>query len=222
MQLSLRQPCLSFDDVSFGSSAAGSSTTQQSRSPVGFLRAVLPKESRIRRRPCYRRSNNTTDDIRRDAYDVETVQAIRSKDLTKLRQLLEAGKSFDACNLNGETLLHLACRRGDVQTVLFLIEEANVDLDVCDGMGRNVLHDVCWRPSPDFDIMDVVMSKLSPDALLAEDARGHTPFDYVRKEHWESWTSFLEMKRASLLERQPRRCSSCPTLTSPRSSILVQ
>jgi hypothetical protein len=42
-----------------------------------------------------------------EPWDMEAFQAISRNDISKLRKLLEDGKCFDACNLNGETLLHL-------------------------------------------------------------------------------------------------------------------
>jgi hypothetical protein len=37
--------------------------------------------------------------------------------------------------------------------------------------------------------------------LLAEDVRGHTPFDYARKEHYEEWVDFLKEKEEELQRR---------------------
>ena len=123
------------------------------------------------------------------------MQAIRSRNVTKLRDLLKQGKSFDACNRNGETLLHLACRRADLETVSFLIHEAGVSASVRDDLGRTVLHDVCWRPEPSFELMDALFRIIPSSLLLAEDKRGDTPFDYVRPESREAWTRFLEERR---------------------------
>lgn len=193
--LDLNQP----QEVSINMSKPASPTTE---SPVEFLRSLFPKdESRYISRPC------TVDPDNFEAYDMESVQAIRAKDVGKLRELLEDGKCFDACNRNGETLLHLACRRGDVATVKFLIDEAQVQTDVCDDMGRTILHDICWRPTPDFELMDTVIRILSPDTLLAADRRGHTPFDYARREHWGKWMTFLHEKQI-LIERRVKIVNS--------------
>jgi hypothetical protein len=53
---------------------------------------------------------------------------------------------FDGRNRNGESLLHLACRRSTVDVVKFLIDEAQVNVFVTDLCGRTCLHDICWRP----------------------------------------------------------------------------
>jgi ankyrin repeat protein len=164
-------------------------------SPVQFLRSLFSKDGRVHSRP------STVDPDNYEPYDMETVQAIRNKDVSKLRILLEKGKCFDACNLNGETLLHLACRRSDLKTVKFLLEEAHVNTDVYDDMGRNILHDVCWRPAPDLKLMATLIRILLPETLIAEDCRGHTPFDYVRREHWGVWMRFLQDNQC-LIERR--------------------
>jgi ankyrin repeat protein len=178
-----------------------SATTE---SPVHFLRSLFPEGRHDHSRP------STVDPDNYEPFDMETVQAIRNKDVSKLRELLKEGKHFDACNRNGETLLHLACRRGDLKTVRFLLEEACVHGDVCDDMGRTILHDVCWRPTPDLDIMNNLIRILLPDTLIAQDRRGHTPFDYVRREHWGVWMNFLRENKC-LIERRVALVSSFQT-----------
>jgi ankyrin repeat protein len=155
--------------------------------PVHFLRSLFPKdEGQFHSRP------STVDPDDYEPYDMETVQAIRNNDVNKLRELLEQGKCFDASNRNGETLLHMACRRCDLKTVKFLLEEACVNTDVCDDTGRTIVHDVCWRPTPDMELMGTLIRTLSPDTLIAQDRRGHAPFDYDRREHWGVWMDFLQ------------------------------
>jgi ankyrin repeat protein len=191
--LSLSKPQLSIIRTKPTYKTANQAVTE---GPVQFLRSLFPKDDER-----YVSQPSTVDPDDMNAYDMESVQAIRANNVKKLRELLDNRKSFDACNRNGETLLHLACRRGNLSTVKFLIEEAQVRTDVCDDMGRTVLHDVCWRPTPDLDLMDYLIRVLSPDVLLAADRRGHTPFDYARREHWSEWMKFLQ-DRQDLIERR--------------------
>jgi hypothetical protein len=170
--------------------------------PVHFVRSLFVERSYSK--------PSTVDPDDYELYDMETAQAIRNKDVPKLRELLEEGKCFDACNRNGETLLHLACRRGDLKTVKFLLEEACVQADVCDGMGRTILHDVCWRPTPDLELMTTLIHTLLPVTLIAQDRRGHAPFDYARREHWGVWMDFLRENQC-LIERRVADISSIPT-----------
>ncbi len=41
--------------------------------------------------------------------------------------------------------------------------------------------------------MNVLLAVILRELLLAEDMRGHTPFDYARKEHWDAWVNFLKV-----------------------------
>jgi ankyrin repeat protein len=159
--------------------------------PSSYLRRMLPEGVACRQRNRGNAFRTTPHRDEMENYDNESVCAIRSNDITTLRALLEEGKSFDACNRNGETLLHLACRRGNNETVNFLVHEAHVKVDVEDNMGRTVLHDVCWRPKPNTEMMASLIRVVSPELLLSEDGRGHSCFDYCRKHDWGEWVAFL-------------------------------
>jgi ankyrin repeat protein len=133
------------------------------------------------------------------AYDLETVRAIRSHDVTRLRQLYAEGRNLNACNQFGESLLHMACRRGDLEIVSFMIREAKVRVDISDDFGRNPFHDACWTSTPNFEVMDVLIEVADPVMLISEDVRGSTPFDYARREHYKKWVKYLE-ERKDILE----------------------
>ena len=152
-----------------------------------------------------------TDDMeeRMENYDMEKVTAIRENNLEKLRNILDNGGCFNACNRNAESLLHLACRRSNIDVVKFLVEEAHVKVEVRDDLGRSVLHDICWRPLPDFELMEYIMKKVSPSFLLMEDRRGHTCFDYCRKLDWSTWTGFLRVHARSIERRATLYSSIC-------------
>ena len=133
-----------------------------------------------------------------DAYNLRAVRAIRERNVPMLRTMIEEGTSLDACNRFGESLIHMACRRGDANVVRFLLLEARVNVAVRDDFGRTPLHDACWTSEPNFAVMDVLLEHAPTDLLLAEDVRGHTPFHYARKEHWESWVSYLKEKESKI------------------------
>jgi Ankyrin repeats (3 copies) len=189
--------------------------------PALLLRQIFEQPpDRLTSRPHFvsrRSEQQRADQI--ENYTMEAVQAIRDGDVNALRALVaEKGpSSLDACNRNGETLIHLACRRGDAATVDFLLNEAAVplfaelgpedgasssDMVITDDLGRSPLHDVCWRPEASPEIMSLVLSKISsPYALLQPDQRGHTPLDYVRQEHWAIWNQFLQQYESQLKRR---------------------
>mmetsp|Transcript_43698 Transcript_43698/g.64879 ORF Transcript_43698/g.64879 Transcript_43698/m.64879 type:complete len:274 (-) Transcript_43698:92-913(-) len=131
----------------------------------------------------------------------EMVDAMRKGDLDKLKGFHAEGKSLDACNQFGESLIHMACRRGNLDIVNFLIDEAKVRVVRRDDFGRMPLHDATWTSEPNFDVMDKLLATVPPSLLLAEDVRGHTCFDYARREHWGAWVNFLNERKSMLQER---------------------
>lgn len=132
-----------------------------------------------------------------DAYKMETIQACRAQDLSKLRQLFEKGEVLNCCNRFGESLVHMACRRGDLDTVKFLLLEAEASLYIRDDYGRTPLHDACWTSTPRFDLIDFLIEQ-APEFLFVKDVRGHTPLNYVRREHWSQWIKFLTERKHKL------------------------
>ena len=135
-----------------------------------------------------------------EAYDKESISAIRAQDIPKLKEMYESGKSMQCCNSFGESLIHMACRRGYTEVIRFLISRAKVSIRVRDDFGRTPLHDACWTPEPNFELMDLLIAKDS-DLLLISDKRGHTPLQYVRKEHWGKWKEFLKSRRKLLFPK---------------------
>ena len=141
-----------------------------------------------------------------DSYNCAVVSAIRMCNLEQLRDLLnDCDQSFDACNLNGEYLIHLACRRADLKTIKFLVLEAGVDVHVLDAMGRSILHDACWRANFEPDIMSFLLQVVHPAFLAMKDIRGHTPLNYVRPADMESCKEFL-LKHRDLITRRLESC----------------
>jgi Ankyrin repeats (3 copies) len=158
-----------------------------------------------------------------DAYDNDVIRAVRSGDVPKLRQLHTSGKSLNACNQFGESLLHMACRRGNIKVVEYLVHEAAVRLDCRDDYGRTPLHDACWTSTPNYDVMDCLLRRCSPALLLLEDVRGHTPFHYARTEHRPKWTTFLQERRQMLSLRISLVARYVPKSTPvPSSSSSLQ
>jgi hypothetical protein len=139
--------------------------------------------------------NPTEDEIA--AYSQDVIKAVRERDIPQLREFLKAGRSLQCCNRFGESLMHMACRRGFNDVVHFLVLEANCTLYVRDDYGRTAMHDAAWSPLPNFDLMQFLIEQ-TPELLLQSDVRGHTPFSYVRKEHWEEWIAFLQKFRGKL------------------------
>jgi hypothetical protein len=126
---------------------------------------------------------------------------------------------FRCCNKFGESLMHLACRRGRTDMVQFLIEELNATnandnddndaatshtataravLSIRDDYNKTPFHDACWTTIPNFELIDLLL-KYVPEQLLMKDLRGKTPFDYVQITHYPLWLKFI-WERKSLFK----------------------
>ncbi len=84
----------------------------------------------------------------------------------------------------------MICRRADFE-LLKLFVEYGCSLQVCDDFGRTPLHDACWTSKPNFEIIDMILTK---DRRLMNivDCRGSSPLSYVKREHWNDWVQFFE------------------------------
>jgi hypothetical protein len=122
-------------------------------------------------------------------YNHETIALVRSRNINQLRENYKTGQCTNPCNRFGESLLHMACRRGFTE-VSFFVQEAQQDVRVRDDYGRTPLHDVCWSVEPNFDLLKLLIVQ-DPSLLLASDRRNHCPLDYVREEHWGAIKAFL-------------------------------
>jgi ankyrin repeat protein len=133
-----------------------------------------------------------------ESYDTEVTKAVRSLDLAELKALYKKGRSFQCGNRFGESLLHMACRRGSVEVVQFFLE-CNVSINCVDDMGRTPLHDAMWNSVAQVELVDLIVS-ISPNLLFMSDIRGHTPLEYCRREHWFTWNKFLEARKENICQ----------------------
>ncbi len=189
---------------SLTASSAGNNKKPRNQeiSPVSILRTILGESGLAaaaqRISPAFFQKP-TEEEI--EAYDVEIVRAIRMGDLVALKQLHADGKDLNASNQFGESLLHMACRRGNVSILSYMLREAHVRVNQRDDFGRNILHDACWTSTPNLDIMDELLEFVNPLLMLSEDVRGSTPFDYCRRDHWAEWIKYLSERKEKIQAR---------------------
>ena len=145
------------------------------------------------------------------AYEPSKISLVRMMDLEGVRTMHSKGASFNACNRFGESLIHMASRRGCKDMVEFLVKEAKVSLFVRDDYGRNVLHDAFWTAEPNFELITLLIGEV-PEFLCVRDVRGHTPLDYVRKGDFAAWCDFLRKNKAMLVPR----IVDCAETTQPK------
>lgn len=81
--------------------------------------------------------------------------------------------------------------------------EAGLSTERRDTVGRSCLHDACWRPVPDLELMDFLVRSVSPLLLVEEDCRGHSCMDYVRPSDYETWNAFIT-KYSGLIQRRSK------------------
>lgn len=132
-------------------------------------------------------------------YDLDVVSATRENNLSLLQELFSQGRSLSCCNRYGESLLHMACRRGFEEIVTFLMQDAGVEIRITDDCGRTPLHDALWNRDCQYGIVDGLV-RTDPSLLLLCDKRGHTPFEYARREHWDLWKQFLWDRREHMMQ----------------------
>lgn len=165
---------------------------------------------------------NDSTELQMASYNLYVITVAKSEDLESLKELLRAGLSPNPCNEHGESLVHTVCRR-NLPKVLKLFIECGATLKVSDDYGRTPLHDACWSNSSAFEIVEIIMREVESSHYLFHmiDARGCTPLDYIRKEHWAEWIEYLQSKkddfwpasgdkvRPEFLQKSP---NSCPVL----------
>lgn len=154
-----------------------------------------------------------------ESYSKDLLDAVRTSNVEELQRLYDQGVCMNACNRFGESTLHIACRRADVETVRFLLDHSppvsrsasvtsldslvSSDQEVTqssnvqhllDDYGRSPLHDVCWRPdSGNCFSLAFLFLRLNPDLLRLQDFRGYTPLHYVQPDQQAQWCAFLEI-----------------------------
>jgi Ankyrin repeats (3 copies) len=177
-------------------------------SPLAFIITELRKVSPEGTFPCTYPSLKMKDTFsiwtkeQIEAYDKDAISAVRSRDVALMRSWHESGRTLQAANIFGESLLHMACRRGFLEVVKFLVDDCGHDLWVRDDTGRTPMHDAFWTPEPQPELIDYILAK-DCDMVLVTDKRGHTPPDYARKDHWEFWIDHFRTK--DLMTLLPRR-----------------
>lgn len=160
---------------------------------------------------CERRFLETPTPEMLEAYGMELLTAVRNNDLETVKRLFEEeGNVFksgvNACNRFGESILHIACRRGHLPMVQFLV--VNVGLQITtirDDYHRTPLHDAFWTSKASYDVVDFLLKQPNAmELLLLKDKRGFTPLDYSHGEDHERWLRFLWERKSQL---KPSACT---------------
>jgi ankyrin repeat protein len=127
--------------------------------------------------------------LQRASYGPHMIRLVKEGDAEGVRGALAAGLSPNPCNQFGESLVHMACRRGHVD-VLKVLLEAGASVQVSDDYGRTPLHDACWAAEPAFEIVQYIL-QIDNRLFYMKDCRGSLPLAYAHKHHFEAWAKFL-------------------------------
>ncbi|CAN0555425.1 unnamed protein product, partial [Ectocarpus sp. 8 AP-2014] len=129
------------------------------------------------------------------AYDKAILRAVLDEDEAALERMRAAGRRMDACNRFGDSILHMACRRGRATALRFLLRAAgSAGVVSSDDFGRTVMHDACWTSSPRFDVASAVLDA-DTRLLRTLDSRGSSPLQYVPADQWPLWCAFFESRK---------------------------
>ncbi|CAM9972902.1 unnamed protein product, partial [Ectocarpus sp. 12 AP-2014] len=129
------------------------------------------------------------------AYDKAILRAVLDEDEAALERMRADGRRMDACNRFGDSILHMACRRGRAAALRFLLRAAGpAGVVSSDDFGRTVMHDACWTSSPRFDVASAVLDA-DTRLLRTLDSRGSSPLQYVPEDQWPLWCAFFESRK---------------------------
>ncbi|CAM9545559.1 unnamed protein product [Sphacelaria rigidula] len=129
------------------------------------------------------------------AYDKAMLGAVLDEDETMLEGMRSSGRRMDACNRFGDSVLHMACRRGRVRSLRYLVRVCGRSgLELTDDFGRTVMHDACWTSTPRFDVASIVLDS-DTRLLRILDKRGSSPLQYVPRAQWPQWCAFFESRK---------------------------
>ena len=132
-------------------------------------------------------------ELQKSSYGLRLVQAIRASDQGYVDNLLKCGISTNPCNMFGESIVHMVCRRADYNLLKVFIDHG-CSVQVSDDFGRTPLHDACWTAEPCFKCVELLLDR-DLRLLNIRDCRGFTPLDYVKRENWTKWIDFFYRKK---------------------------
>ena len=135
------------------------------------------------------------------SYGKHTEHLIRSNDSDGLRKTLQAGLSPDACDNNGTSLVHLACRLGSKDCLKLLLEFQG-SVDTVNNAGQTPLHMACMADELCYKVIDLILKRSRRLFFIADD-QGRLPLSRLPKEQWTSCTKYL-MSRKEMY--WPERC----------------
>lgn len=156
------------------------------------------------------------------AYDKTILSAVLEEDEAALERMRAAGRRMDACNRFGDSVLHMACRRGRAGALRYLLRVCGRGgVVLSDDFGRTLMHDACWTATPRFDVASAVLDA-DPRLLRMLDSRGSSPLQYVPQDQWPLWCAFFESRKEVYWPSlAPGQVDAAGVIPRSRSSVRV-
>ena len=156
------------------------------------------------------------------SYDLHLIESAKENKIQSVKEMIDCGLSPNPSNNFGESLVHMLCRRGYTDMLLFLISEFNCAVQIADDYGRTPAHDAAWAPTPNFEIVKMLLD-CDPHLLYIADARGSLPLSYVQRKHWGVWIEFLNSVKDQYWAKGGSMTNEAPPLTlgKPNSRPLL-
>eukprot|EP00538_Stauroneis_constricta_P006811 CAMPEP_0119551904 /NCGR_PEP_ID=MMETSP1352-20130426/5033_1 /TAXON_ID=265584 /ORGANISM="Stauroneis constricta, Strain CCMP1120" /LENGTH=434 /DNA_ID=CAMNT_0007598029 /DNA_START=406 /DNA_END=1710 /DNA_ORIENTATION=+ len=127
----------------------------------------------------------------------QAAKAARTNDLRTIQSLPSKELQY-CCNKYGESIIHIACRRGHIHILQHLITTVQSKIRIQDDYGRTPLHDAAWTETPNFELVSLLL-RHCPDLLFVRDQRGYLAVSYIPHCARTAWIQFF-MSRPDLLE----------------------
>ncbi|KAL7558960.1 hypothetical protein ACA910_006303 [Epithemia clementina (nom. ined.)] len=136
--------------------------------------------------------HRTPTELQLASYGPKILQLVKNNNVQGLHEVLTvAGLSPNPCNTFGESLVHMACRRGRAKLLRTMVQ-AGAALQICDDYGRTPLHDACWAAQPALDVVELLVIQCDRCMWFLKDCRGALPLSYVHKDHLQQWKTWLD------------------------------
>jgi hypothetical protein len=129
--------------------------------------------------------------LQQASYTSHMIQLVKNNEVAAFEKILSSGLvSPNPANAYGESLLHMACRRGHTELLCVMLKHG-ASIQIADDYGRTPLHDACWAAAPNFALVDLLLAA-DPRLFQMMDKRGALPLDYVKcAQDKNAWNRYL-------------------------------
>jgi len=105
------------------------------------------------------------------------INLIHEGNLTKLNRLCSQTYDFDLGSNDkyGRSLLMYAALEGKPDIVMYLLRESRINIEATDKKGKNVLHWLAAATSPNHVVTEILLGRMTPEAIDQADQYGETP-----------------------------------------------